>query len=66
MKRYLYITFLAIIGACSNDEKEPYSDDVLNNLNIEVCYPDSYSDYDIEGLTLSIKNIDLEVVILRH
>ncbi len=59
MKRYFYILLVAALGACTSDNREPYSDAVLNNLNISVCYPDSYLDYDIGGLTVSIKNIDL-------
>ncbi len=59
MKIYLYIFIIVVLGACTNDNSKPYSDDLLNNLNITVCYPESYSDYDVDGLTVSISNIDL-------
>ncbi len=58
-KRYLYILIVLFIGACTSDStSDPYTEDTLSSLNIMVNYPDGYTDYDLTGLSVTIKDID--------
>lgn len=60
MKRsILYICALLLISSCAiATSDEPYGADALHELAIKVIYPDDYNYYDLEGMTVSIKDVD--------
>ncbi len=59
MKRLIYIFIIASFSACATySADEPYSADELYTLNITVSYPEAYTDYTLEDLTVSISDID--------
>ncbi len=60
MKRVLiYIFTVILLASCGLDNtSSPYGDDALNSLSVRVVYPDPYGDYSMDGIELSITNID--------
>ncbi|MFI3267220.1 MAG: DUF4876 domain-containing protein [Rikenellaceae bacterium] len=59
MKKVIFLFILIALAGCNNDSSNtPYSDDELSCLNITVNYPDEYTDYSLEGYTVSITDID--------
>ncbi len=59
MKRLTYILAYIFAVSCAMDQMgDPYTEESLNTLTIEVSYPEDYAEYPLEDLTVSIEDID--------
>ncbi len=58
MRIYLYILTLLFCASCATDNLSDTYESSLNNLNVTVSYPDGSLDYDLNGLSVSVKDID--------
>lgn len=54
----LFISCFLIAGACTDIDRENPYDDQLHTLQINVNYPDGYTGYLREGVTVKVEDID--------
>ena len=60
MKQSIYILLLTVTGifaGCTDLDKENPYDDQLHSLQVTAVYPDGYSEYLREGVTVKIEDI---------
>ena len=61
MKQSIYILLLTVTGifaGCTDLDKENPYDDQLHSLQVTAVYPDGYSEYLREGVTVKIEDVD--------
>lgn len=61
MKQLAYILLLMTFfttGSCTDIDKDNPYDNQLHTLQVNAVYPDEYSDYLLEGVTVKIEDID--------
>ena len=61
MKQFIYILLLTVTGifaGCTDLDKENPYDDQLHSLQVTAVYPDGYSEYLREGVTVKIEDVD--------
>ncbi len=61
MKQSIYILLLTVTGllaGCTDLDKENPYDNQLHSLQVTAVYPDGYSEYLREGVTVKIEDVD--------